>query len=599
MMLIHKIENRLVEEKYVAKYVSMLDDLQVGLTKEIEAMASKATDNDGNWSPSELAKYNRKKKLKKQIRQQVNRYVDKSTKELRNDMAQIYKNEALFTADYLTGIDELGLDADFVKLPTQAVKTVVIDSVEIKGKTMVDYLSKFGMETAFRVEQEVFNSIALGENPRKTAQRLEKAGHTLKGRAEMTTRSWTLAFQNRASLDVYEEGGIQEVRYVATMDMRVCSTCEADHMDKFKLGEEIALPRHPNCRCTYAPIVETAKVDDKKIQNKSKEVENKRRQRFKSQNSIEEDEFDKTRKQYRDMVDTEDYYEEHDVAGELTERMANSKAWKDYAWENHQERLVDRHVARGELFDNYDSPEQYITENEISGWDDFVKNYANKNMEHIEEGYYTIVTDKTYGYIRRWATTSGDSDTEAVAMQLAAREEFDLKDAGDFFDEATKRQAEDLLKREKGVMREVLRTQYNYTQELLKEKGVEDMVLSRGLAFHKDYVPEALDMVDWDDITTATIEAATNPLNSFSTSVHTAKNFATEKSRSIVVTAKVPRDRILSVFRTGFGTDYEDEVVVLGGLDESWAVFGKKTDMSPKRFQDLEELIAKTSKEGG
>jgi hypothetical protein len=299
------------------------------------------------------------------------------------------------------------------------------------------------------------------------------------------------------------------------------------------------------------------------------------------------------------MVDTEDYYEEHDVAGELTERMANSKAWKDYAWDNHQERLVDRHVARGELFDNYDSIEQYITENEISGWDDFVKNYANKNMERIEEEYYTIVTDKTYGYIRRWATTSGDSDTGAVAMQLAAREEFDLKDAGDFFDEATKRQAEDLLKREKGVMREVLRTQYNYTQELLKEKGVEDMVLSRGLAFHKDYVPEALDMVDWDDITTATIEAATNPLNSFSTSVHTAKNFATGKSRSIVVTAKVPRDRILSVFRTGFGTDYEDEVVVLGGLDESWAVFGKKTDMSPKGFQDLEELIAKTSKEGG
>lgn len=51
--------------------------------------------------------------------------------------------------------------------------------------------------------------------------------------------------------------GVEELRYRCANggDSRTCQYCRADNGKVFKRGEEPTLPRHPNCRCVYIPVV--------------------------------------------------------------------------------------------------------------------------------------------------------------------------------------------------------------------------------------------------------------------------------------------------------------------------------------------------------
>ena len=256
-MLIHKIENRLDEEKYADKYIRQLEQTIENIDNDIMKNFKKANEK-GQWSNAEMAKYNRKEKLRKQIRNQVKQYKKSFIGDYRDDLAAMYKKEALFTQDMLKDVPKLEISDQFDALPTQAIKSEVVDGVNIKGKTMTEYISKYSTDLAFRIEQEVFESIAVGENPNKTSRRLYGISEQMgKNRVDATTRSWMNAIFNQANLDVYQQGGLQKVRYLATLDAHTCPICSADHNKVMKIDEVIFLPRHPNCRCAYSPFIDT------------------------------------------------------------------------------------------------------------------------------------------------------------------------------------------------------------------------------------------------------------------------------------------------------------------------------------------------------
>ena len=257
MMLIHKIENRLDEEEYADKYIRQLEQTIESIDNDIMKIFKKANEK-GQWSNAEMAKYNRKEKLRKQIRNQVKQYKKSFIGDYRDDLAAMYKKEALFTQDLLKDVPTLEISDQFDTLPTQAIKSEVVDNVQIKGKTMTEYISKYSTDLAFRIEQEAFESIAFGENPNKTSRRLYGISDQMgKNRVDATTRSWMNAIFNQANLDVYQQGGIEKVRYLATLDAVTCPVCSADHNKVMTIDEIILLPRHPFCRCAYSPYINT------------------------------------------------------------------------------------------------------------------------------------------------------------------------------------------------------------------------------------------------------------------------------------------------------------------------------------------------------
>jgi len=69
-------------------------------------------------------------------------------------------------------------------------------------------------------------------------------------------RSEITRLANQGAVDYYSENGIDKVKWVASFGARTCEDCDALNGTIYDIGEEAEMPLHPNCRCTYAPVVE-------------------------------------------------------------------------------------------------------------------------------------------------------------------------------------------------------------------------------------------------------------------------------------------------------------------------------------------------------
>ena len=81
-------------------------------------------------------------------------------------------------------------------------------------------------------------------------------------RAVVIARTETASAYSRGSLLAYQESGVVEkVEWLATIDDATCPDCEGLHGTTAKLGKAFGdgtlfPPRHPNCRCSLAPVIE-------------------------------------------------------------------------------------------------------------------------------------------------------------------------------------------------------------------------------------------------------------------------------------------------------------------------------------------------------
>ena len=157
--------------------------------------------------------------------------------------------------------------------------------------------------------------------------------------------------------------------------------------------------------------------------------------------------------------------------------------------------------------------------------------------------------------VEQWAMSSGDSHAESIATQRIARDEFGL---GTVYmpDPEPRYCTEDDIREEldKGTdgRRAFLRAQYDLTQQVLKDQGVEALLVMRGLTLtpeQKKHLPEPGERVT----------AVQQPLSSWAVGdSDTAAQFG-----GTVVWTVVPREKVLSTPATGFGCLGENEVVVI------------------------------------
>jgi len=167
-------------------------------------------------------------------------------------------------------------------------------------------------------------------------------------------------------------------------------------------------------------------------------------------------------------------------------------------------------------------------------------------------------TQATTGLLSAWAGTSNDSNEHSLAMQDAAAKEFGIKDPltwgkAQGVSDLTLAARDQLISDHGAVYQDFLRTQYDQTQKALADQGLkptDSVTLYRGIVDVK-LPPEG-----------QVYEVATRPLSSWSTTTATADGFSTDGN---IVAAQVPVKDILSTGASGFGTWYEQEVVVMGG----------------------------------
>jgi len=210
-----------------------------------------------------------------------------------------------------------------------------------------------------------------------------------------------------------------------------------------------------------------------------------------------------------------------------------------------------------------------------------VKEFVRQWEELSKKEFYSVTSDAELSKATRttidrvistWDETSGDNSPNALLLQHAARLEFDLAKAdvarlnmklpmiNRSFDEAAVRGA-----------RKTLRSMYNHTQEVLKEKGIKSVKVFRGMKYNKGRYNKALGAGQRFDGKYYSETISEQPLISTSHDGTTAMNFALDTSdyhrASKITFQEVPRERVFSLHSTGLGLADEYEVVVLGGTD--------------------------------
>ena len=74
--------------------------------------------------------------------------------------------------------------------------------------------------------------------------------------AHRLVRTETMHYLNESAKEGYKDAGCKKIQFWAAEDERTCEQCGRLHEKIYELGKEPTLPLHPNCRCTYIPIVE-------------------------------------------------------------------------------------------------------------------------------------------------------------------------------------------------------------------------------------------------------------------------------------------------------------------------------------------------------
>jgi hypothetical protein len=161
-----------------------------------------------------------------------------------------------------------------------------------------------------------------------------------------------------------------------------------------------------------------------------------------------------------------------------------------------------------------------------------------------------------------WANTSGDHTVEALAVQVAAAKEFGLPGAANPVEvygitpDVTRTSVDDYYKANEPVLRAYARAEYENTQAFLKESGVTELTLYRGVILSEPIK--------------AGESVQTNPLSSWTTNLQTAAFFAEPDNPvagSQVLAATVPASRVFSTSFSGAGCLSEYEAILLGGTD--------------------------------
>lgn len=251
------LKNNLKAFEDEAKMEKVLASIYASCQKEILASVTetiaKVQKVGGEWSYANQSALTRSRGLFEQIGEQIKALGQKEQITFRQGLSNIY------TDQFLRQVYDLGqsitVKANFNRLnPALIQKTL---DYPWSGAMFSDRLWQDKERLGRNLRVGLTQSMILGEGIPQITDRINKGIDTARYNAERVARTETKRVTYCAHDDVYKDTGVEELRYRCANggDSRTCQYCRADNGKVFKRGEEPTLPRHPNCRCVYIPVV--------------------------------------------------------------------------------------------------------------------------------------------------------------------------------------------------------------------------------------------------------------------------------------------------------------------------------------------------------
>src|SRR6185436_16300423 len=144
----------------------------------------------------------------------------------------------------------------------------VITKVELMAARAFENMK--GMSAAMKtgLNRVLSDALVYGRGARDTADRMNKQLGISYRRSLVIARTEIMHAHAEGKLDAFERLGISElgveVEWSTAGDDHVCPICASMAGTTYTIKEARGLlPRHPNCRCTFIPVVETTKSKSK------------------------------------------------------------------------------------------------------------------------------------------------------------------------------------------------------------------------------------------------------------------------------------------------------------------------------------------------
>lgn len=232
---------------------SIYKECQKSILADVQETIAKVQKAGGTWSYANQSALTRSRGLFEQITQELSKLGQKENTLFYQGLSSIYTDQYLrqmFTLGQFTEVK-----ANLSRLnPTLIKKTL---DYPWSGAMFSDRLWNDKERLGRNLRLGLTQSMVLGEGIPEITDRINKGIDTARYNAERVARSETKRVSYVAHDAVYEDTGVEELEYRCANggDSRTCSLCRTDNGKHYQRGKEPTLPRHPNCRCIYIPVV--------------------------------------------------------------------------------------------------------------------------------------------------------------------------------------------------------------------------------------------------------------------------------------------------------------------------------------------------------
>ena len=150
---------------------------------------------------------------------------------------------------YKSNLKEMGLD--FTILSEQQARAIA--SQNWTGIKFSDRIWGNANDFNTRVMNDIEEMVIGGRSPDKLKKKLIEDFSIKFHEADRLIRTEASHAYNSAALQSYIDAGCAEVDFLAESDC--CDLCEPYSGKRYPVDDAPVIPVHPNCRCTYLPVV--------------------------------------------------------------------------------------------------------------------------------------------------------------------------------------------------------------------------------------------------------------------------------------------------------------------------------------------------------
>lgn len=225
-------------------------DLYKEIAKEMSYFYTKYGDSKGVLTLAEAQKYNRLKNLYKTLQG----HLDASFRYQQQDVAKFLKG-ALEESYYVSifNIQQgVGVGTSFNLLPDKTIQNVL--QFPWSGQNFSSNLWDSKKQLLGNMQNTIQQGLIRGEGYREMAKNLQTRVNTSYSNARRIIQTETSYVVNQSDKIAYEELGVDDYKYIATLDSRTSDICSTLDGEVFKVSDATPgvnyPPMHPNCRST-------------------------------------------------------------------------------------------------------------------------------------------------------------------------------------------------------------------------------------------------------------------------------------------------------------------------------------------------------------